>query len=66
MNPLSLITKGLLSTVGEITINTIIELPLNVELNLSESNIDLEVDKESLMSLEIDKEIDLQLDIEPV
>ena len=64
---LGLLTKGILSEKGgSITVNNIIELPLSIELNLSESNIDLEVDRENQLSLEVDKEILLELEIEEV
>ena len=64
---IGLLTKGILSEKGgSITVNNIIELPLSIELNLSESNIDLEVDRENQLSLEVDKEILLELEIEEV
>jgi len=62
---LGLLTKGILREKSEVTISTVIELPLGIELNLSESNIKIEVDREPLMVLEIDKEINLKLEVEP-
>lgn len=62
---IGLLSKGILSEKSEVIISTIIELPLSVELNLSESEINLEVDKESQMALEIDKELNLELEVEP-
>jgi hypothetical protein len=62
---LGLLTKGILSRKSEVIISTVIELPLGIELNLSESNIDIEVDKEAAMSLEVN-EIDLKLEVEPI
>jgi hypothetical protein len=62
---LGLLTKGILSRKSEVIISTVIELPLGIELNLSESNIDIEVDKEVAMSLEVN-EIDLKLEVEPI
>ena len=62
---LGLLTKGILREKSEVTISTVIELPLGIELNLSESNIEIDVDREPLMVLEIDKEINLKLEVEP-
>jgi len=63
---LGLLTKGILSKKsGPTTVNNVIELPLGIELNLSESNIEIDVDREPLMVLEIDKEINLKLEVEP-
>jgi hypothetical protein len=63
---LGLLSKGILSKKsGPTTVNNVIELPLGIELNLSESNIKLEVDRESQMALEIDKELDIKLEVEP-
>jgi hypothetical protein len=62
---IGLLTKGILGKKSEVTISTVIELPLGIELNLSESNIDIEVDKEAAMSLEVN-EIDLKLEVEPI
>jgi hypothetical protein len=63
---IGLLTKGILSEKGgSVTVNNIIELPLGIELNLSESNIDIKVDKEPQITLAIDKEFDLHLEVEP-
>jgi len=63
---LGLLTKDILSKKsGPTTVNTVIELPLGIELNLSESNIEIEVDKESTFALIVDKEINLKLEVEP-
>jgi len=62
---LGLLTKGILREKSEVTISTVIELPLGIELNLSESNIKIEVDQEPKILLEIDKEFELHLEIEP-
>jgi hypothetical protein len=62
---LGLLTKGILREKSEVMVSTVIELPLNIGLNLSESNIKLEVDRESQIALEIDKELDLKLEVEP-
>ena len=62
---LGLLTKGILREKSEVTISTVIELPLTIGLNLSESNINFIIDKEATMALEVDKEINLKLEVEP-
>jgi len=61
----SLITKGILND-GNVTVNRTYELPLSLELNLTESNIDLEIDREISISLKTDREIELKLEVLPV
>jgi hypothetical protein len=48
----SLITKGILND-GEININRNYELPFNIEMDLSETEINLEIEKEINVNLEI-------------
>jgi len=62
---LGLLTKGILREKSEVMVSTVIELPLNIGLNLSESEINFTIDKEATMVLEIDKEINLKLEVEP-
>jgi len=62
---LGLLTKGILREKSEVTVSTVIELPLGIGLNLSESEINFTIDKEPTFALEVDKEIDLKLEVEP-
>ena len=62
---LGLLTKGILREKSEVMVSTVIELPLNIGLNLSESETNFTIDKEATMVLEIDKEINLKLEVEP-
>jgi hypothetical protein len=48
----SLITKGILND-GEVTINKVYELPFNIELDLTEADINIELEREIDINLEI-------------